>query len=131
MAGLGERGRRKGMARRARHRVEPPSSRREERGGVTRLALARHLESFTRYSGDILLLFDPEGRLVEANERAVEAYGHPRPALMALGVDDLCAAGGADDVRRRLDRAPAEGVVYEAVHRRADGSRFPVEVSAR
>jgi PAS domain S-box-containing protein len=118
------------MGRKARHRLEPPS-RREERGGVTRLALARHLEVFSRYSGDILLLFDSEGRLMEANERAVEAYGYPRVELMALGVDDLCAAGGASDVRGRLAGAPAEGVVYETVHRRADGSRFPVEVSAR
>ncbi|HEY6105657.1 MAG TPA: PAS domain-containing protein, partial [Anaeromyxobacteraceae bacterium] len=82
------------MGKRARHGVEPPPPRREERGGVQRLALARHLEAFTRYSGDILFLFDPEGRLVEANERAVESYGYPRAELMALGVDDLCAGGG-------------------------------------
>ncbi|HEU4383665.1 MAG TPA: PAS domain S-box protein [Anaeromyxobacteraceae bacterium] len=117
------------MPRRARGDALRP--RREEREGVTRLALARHLESFTRYSGDILLLFDPAGRLVEANERAVEAYGHSRKALMALGADDLCAGQGTAEVRRRLTGAPAEGVVYEAVHRRADGSTFPVEVSAR
>ncbi len=98
---------------------------------MTRLALARHLETFTHYSGDILLLFDSDGRLVEANERAVEAYGYPRADLMALGVDDLCASGGTSDVRSRLARAPPEGVAYEAVHRRSDGSRFPVEVSAR
>src|SRR5574342_202809 len=114
------------MARRARQGVAPTPSRREERAGVTRLALARHLESFTRYSGDILLLFDPEGRLVEANERAAEAYGHPRATLMSLGVDDLCAGGGAAEVRHRLAGAPAAWVAYESVHRRSDGSRFPV-----
>ena len=119
------------MGKRARHGVEPPPPRRAERSGVQRLALARHLEAFTRYSGDILLLFDPGGRLVVANERAVEGYGYPRAELMALGVDDLCAGGGVSEARHRLAGAPPEGVVYEAVHRRADGWRFPVEVSAR
>ena len=120
------------MARRARHTVENPApARREERGGVQRLALARHREAFARYSADILLLFDPEGRLVEANERAVESYGFPRADLMALGADDLCAGGGEVEARRRLAGAPPEGTVYESLHRRADGSRFPVEVSAR
>jgi hypothetical protein len=41
-----------------------------------RRALTGHFDSLTRYANDIIMLADESGRIVEVNQRAVEAYGY-------------------------------------------------------
>ncbi len=81
---------------------------------------------------DVLLLTDRSGRVIEANEAAVAAYGHPRDALLGMDARDL----RAPDARATFDfdMAAAEdpgGARYETMHLRRDETPFPVEVSVR
>jgi PAS domain S-box-containing protein len=81
---------------------------------------------------DIVLFFQPGGRIVDCNEAAVQAYGYARDEIPALDLGDLQAADsrfGLDDDLRRA--ATPEGMRHETVHRRKDGTTFPVEVNAR
>src|SRR5665647_520849 len=80
---------------------------------------------------DIVLLVRPEGRIADANEAAIEAYRYGRDELLTMNVADLRSPEFADSVAARMDRADAEGILFEAVHRRKEGSTFPVEVSSR
>ncbi|WP_303900895.1 PAS domain S-box protein [Thiohalomonas denitrificans] len=95
-------------------------------------ALARHFDYLTKYANDIILLTDNRGRIVEANDRAVEIYGYGRGGLLGRNWRDLCH----QDVTP-LNRASSEPATsgeakrYENIHWRADGSKFPVEISAR
>ncbi len=100
----------------------------EAEAGQRRLA-KRH-EVLYRYANDIILLIDPRGRIADANERAVTAYGLDRNELIGSRLQRLSASGanmgpvaGSDD--------ESDGVVFESVQTRADGSEFPVEISAR
>ncbi len=79
---------------------------------------------------DIFLFIDMEGRILDANEAAVRAYGYTRSELLSLTIDDLRLPGTDASRRRQMREAYRYGLEMETTHRRKDGSTFPVEVSA-
>lgn len=98
---------------------------------LQRQALRKHLEYLTRFANDIILLLDGDGTVVEANDRAISSYGYPREELIGKHVRELRAPDTLGDFDARWKDAYDGGVLFDTVHRRADGSCFPVEVSAR
>jgi len=94
-----------------------------------RRALTGHFDSLTRYANDIIMLADDSGRIVEVNQRAVESYGYPEEELRCLHAEALRASVPGQPPLWPSDESG--GLRYEAVHRRKDGSSFPVEISAR
>ncbi len=80
---------------------------------------------------DIFLLVGPDGRIRDANTAALAAYGYERHEFLAMQARDLRAPGHMGDFEARWAEAAApRGARYETVHRRRDGSTFPVEISA-
>ena len=101
-------------------------------GWLERQMLTQRLTQLSRYANDIILLIDGNGRLIDANDRAVAAYGYPAARLLELSVGDLRADPAPRDWREDWRVVLGKGDVrFEAVHRRSDGSVFPVEVSSR
>jgi len=99
---------------------------------VAQHALAEHFSYLNRYANDIVLLEDDTGRIVEANDRAEQAYGYARGELLGLDIRDLNEPASLIDLDARWKAAQDPGgILYETLHRRKDGSLFPVEVSAR
>ncbi len=95
--------------------------------------LLTHFAMANRHANDIVLLIDSQQRIVEVNPVAVEAYGCSREELVGANLADL---RGDDPVERarvpeQFAAALAGSTRFETVHRRRDGSRFPVEVSSR
>jgi PAS domain S-box-containing protein len=106
--------------------------RERERAELERKALVGHLGALSRYANDIILLFDPQGRITEANERAVEAYGYTADELKRLTIRDLRDPADASRLVEQWRAAESQGgIQFETVHIRKDGSRFTVEVSSR
>ncbi|MFT3915237.1 MAG: PAS domain S-box protein [Anaeromyxobacteraceae bacterium] len=70
-----------------------------------------------------------DGRILGANRAASEAYGYTIEELCQRTVRDLRAPGRVSSVERDL-AAAGTGVRFETLHRRKDGSIFPVEVSS-
>ena len=80
---------------------------------------------------DILLFVRRrDGGILAANKAAEEAYGRSQAELLGSTVFDL-RADSRDVVRAQMDAAAGHGLLFETLHRRADGSTFPVEVSSR
>jgi PAS domain S-box-containing protein len=105
--------------RRAREEIH----RKEEALGRYRL-LAEH-------GRDVILFVRPEdGRILDANAAGTSTYGYTRAELRALTVFDLRAAGPRAVAAAQLAQADARGIRFETIHRRRDGSPFPVEVSS-
>lgn len=84
------------------------------------------------HSRDMMLIVRrSDGRILEANSASVRTYGYSRQELLTRSIADLRAPGTLAELPGQLDRADAGDVLFETVHLRKDGSRFPVEVSSR
>ena len=95
-------------------------------------------ETLTRYqlladqARDIVLFVRREsGRILEANGAAAAAYGYTPAELLALHIQDLRAPETQPLTAQQMTQADTDGILFETVHRRKDGSTFPVEVSSR
>ncbi len=88
----------------------------------------RRYRQLVETARDVILFVSEDYRVVEANEAAVEAYGYSRSELLSMKATDLCA-DETQDICMLLEQAKGQTVSYETVHRRMDGSVFPVEVS--
>ena len=81
---------------------------------------------------DSILLLDPTGRIVEANDAALAAYGYTPGEIRRFSVRDLRSAEAQATFERDFEQASQPGgVQFETTHRRKDGSTLPVEVSSR
>jgi PAS domain S-box-containing protein len=95
-------------------------------------SLAERIEYLTRYANDIILLYDQNLKIIEANERALEAYGYSREAITRIGLEDLRCGEVLPDLVEQMRRIRQHGgMLYESLHCRRDGSTFPVESSVR
>jgi PAS domain S-box-containing protein/putative nucleotidyltransferase with HDIG domain len=70
------------------------------------------------------------GKILEANEAALEVYGYTRDELLALTVFDLRAPDISESFSHQMVQADSDGILIETVHQRKDGRKFPVEVSS-
>ena len=92
-------------------------------------ALARY-RLLSDHARDIVLFVRPaDGRIIEANAAAAAAYGYGRDELLAIPYLDLHASDAPPPMTEQ--RAANGGATFETVHRRRDGTPFPVEVSAQ
>jgi PAS domain S-box-containing protein len=83
---------------------------------------ARDIMLFVRY---------PDGRILEANAAAEKAYGYSKAELLTRTIHELRAPATSPSVADQMAVARDGGILFETLHRRADGSVFPVEVSSR
>jgi PAS domain S-box-containing protein len=100
-----------------------------------RARVIRQLEQYkalAENTQDIMLFIqEPGGRIVEANRAAVQAYGLPREALLQTKILDLRHETSRGGLSTQLQLASVQGLRFETVHRRSDGSPFPVEVTSQ
>lgn len=78
---------------------------------------------------DIMIIFDLEGNILDANKAALKAYGYTLEELCLMNIGDLRAEGEVS--KKSLEKANKEGVFIEAEHYRKNGSMFPVEISSQ
>lgn len=77
---------------------------------------------------DVLLLTGLDGSILDANAAALGCYRYSRAEMVALSVNDLKAPDDQDPLDDQVREAAAQGVRLETVHRRSDGTLFPVEM---
>lgn len=83
-------------------------------------------------SRDIFFMVRREdGRILEANAAATETYGFSREELLGMTVHDLRWEDPPSLTAEQMAEADTRGILFEAWHKRKDGTAFPVEVSSR
>jgi PAS domain S-box-containing protein len=96
------------------------------------LPAVRYRELLSLHSNDIVLLLDDGFRILDCNERALEAYGRGRDELLTLTFEDVRATEVPVSLKERLAGARGRGeMAFECIHRRRDGGVFPAEISIR
>lgn len=92
----------------------------------------RKFQVFFIHSRDIMLFVEwGSGNIVEANPAAATSYGYSREELLTKNISDLRLDEGQRATREQMDIAFKDGITFEIIHRRKDGSEFPVEVNSR
>jgi PAS domain S-box-containing protein len=97
-----------------------------------REALANRIAHLTKHANDIILLADQDWRILEANDRGLEAYGYTLAELQRMTLRDLRSPEAREAFERQTGSEDAmKGTIYETMHQRKNGSHFPVESSLR
>ena len=96
------------------------------------MALRKHFDLILKYANDIIFLTDRNKVIIEANDRAAEAYQRDRKELIGMSLTKIRAPGSVKDLENESRILDEKGYsTYETVHIRKDGSIMPVEISAR
>jgi len=94
---------------------------------------ALYRELFELESDAIFLVDNTTGNIIEANSAAVSLYGYTHDELVKLKITDLSTE--PEDYRKTIQNAPKDSnkVVQLPIahHRKKNGERFPVEITAR
>jgi len=79
---------------------------------------------------DAFFLYDLDRNIVDVNQRACESLGYDREELLSMQLGQVAAVDTSQAAVEAVKRQLEEGrtLTLEGVHRRKDGSTFPVEV---
>lgn len=94
-------------------------------------ALNERYTSLTRYANDMILSLDRDGRILEANQKALDTYGYSKDELLKMNLLDLCMDRKKDVEIIFSSINTREGILYETNHKRKNGTIIPVEISAK
>jgi PAS domain S-box-containing protein len=86
-------------------------------------------QSLIEQAGSALLVHDLEGCLLEVNRQACETLGYSREELLQMKLGDIYTGLELADARPQWEQLEiGHPVTFTSIHRRKDGSVFPVEV---
>jgi diguanylate cyclase (GGDEF)-like protein/PAS domain S-box-containing protein len=89
----------------------------------------KRYQLMSKYSWDCMVFSSQEGRILEANNAALQAYGYSRDEILSKTLFDLRPPEEAKKLEAKLKEAEYRGILYETIHQRKDGTTFPVEAS--
>ena len=89
----------------------------------------------SKHTSEIIMFVGQNGKILEVNEAAVKAYGYDRETLTSMYFEDLRNFGAEPILGYSLSEimqnsAIQKGILVETIHKRRDGTPFPVEVSS-
>ena len=84
------------------------------------------------HSNDAIEVLDPDTlRFVDINETGCRVLGYSREELLSMSISDIDRGISEDSVKMIMAQLRESGRArFETVHRRKDGSTFPVEINA-
>jgi PAS domain S-box-containing protein len=93
--------------------------------------LAQRYEYLAKNANDIILIMDQDLKILEANDRAIVSYGYPREEYFSLHLWDINPQSPRSFGKTCNSEKEAEnGQTFEQIHRRKDGTTFPVTVGS-
>lgn len=116
--------------------VEPGTNRALRIMGVAqditeRVTTEEKYKTIVQSSVDGILIIDPQGKVIEANEAYCKLIGISRQELLNMSVFDIEAIESEEKIRRHIEKlVQSGGDRFETRHRGNDGSLLDVEVSA-
>jgi len=91
-----------------------------------------HLSYLTKYANDLIILLDENFRFLEINERVIDSYGYSQKELIGMHATQLRAPEARDSFEKQVKPVREMGkALFETLHQRKEGTKFPVEISLR
>ncbi|MCC6695285.1 MAG: PAS domain S-box protein [Candidatus Hydrogenedentes bacterium] len=91
----------------------------------------QHLHTILQTTVDGFWVLDCQGRFIEVNDAACRMLGYRRDEILGMVITDLDVDESPEEMVVRVARIMAKGSeLFEARHRRKDGTIYPVEVSS-
>ncbi|MGD0341185.1 MAG: PAS domain S-box protein [Bacteroidales bacterium] len=101
-------------------------------GELQRQALAKHYDYILKFANDLILLLDKNYMIIEANDKLLETYQYDRKELIGNNISFLLADSFKSKMAENQRALNENGfALFDALHKRKDGTEIPVEVSAR
>lgn len=94
----------------------------------------RQFQFATDQAADAVFWINRDGKFYYVNDQACRSLGYSREELMALRVFDIDPGLSPERWAKRWEESPRRQMAayqLESLHRRKDGSTFPVEITAR
>ena len=82
--------------------------------------LNEHYNFFIENTNSIIILTDTDGNIKEFNQNAIIAYGYTPEEMLKMNIKEIMT----EDIK-------STGQLRETIHRKKDGSKFPVEMSSK
>jgi len=80
---------------------------------------------------DAVLYVGGDGSIQDVNQAACQLYDYPYETLVTMNISEIRADTTQADLERQMRLADDRGNIFEAIGVKRDGTRFPVEISAR
>lgn len=94
-------------------------------------SLLRQYDYILQNSGDMIFLTNAQGMITEANQKALKEYGYKREEIIGQQEEVIHGTAECPSVQEVLSALQKkEGIVFETQHRKKNGEKFPVEISA-
>jgi PAS domain S-box-containing protein len=85
--------------------------------------------TFVDHATDAFFLHDDQATIIDVNRRACESLGYRREELIGMHPRDIDAALDEAAIARLVEQVRrGETITFETLHRRKDGTEFPVEI---
>ena len=84
----------------------------------------------SKYANDFIILLDENFCFLEVNERVVDFYGYTREELIGMHASQLRAPETNEEFIKQMKVVQvSDKALYDTMHQRKDGTKFPVEIS--
>lgn len=101
------------------------------RSELERKSMQERIDYLVKNANDSVILSSDYGKIVQANDKALLTYGYSSEEFSSLKLIDIRAEHTRADVERDKEKVlKYNGYIFETVHRKKDGTEFPVEVSS-
>ncbi|MFQ5739560.1 MAG: PAS domain S-box protein [Acidobacteriota bacterium] len=105
---------------------------RRRQSNLALLRSAQEYRNLFAFANDAIVIADPSGSIIDANGKALKFLGYSKDELLQLSIHDLHPEEERSYVESLLERLRSEGsLIFEYSWLRKDGTRLPVEISAR
>lgn len=97
-------------------------------------SLIQRLERFRLLSenaNDAIFFISSHGQILEANDAAIKLYGYSHEDFLTMTIFDLRQISHSSILMDQIHKADQEGIRFETIHYKKDGTSINVEVSIK